>query len=142
MATRKANAVWQGNLKNGEGKMQTESGKLDSGFNAKTRFEGEKGTNPEELIGAAYAGCFSMALSNILDEAGYNPEKIETSAQVHLEPVDGGFQIKLIELDMQGQVPQINEEEFEKYANEAKENCPVSQVLMGARKELKIRLHN
>ncbi|MEJ2053645.1 MAG: OsmC family protein [Calditrichaceae bacterium] len=142
MAVRKADAVWEGKLKDGKGKMRSESGKLDSEFNAKTRFDNEAGTNPEELLGAAYAGCFSMALSHLLGEAGYNPKHIHTTAEVHLEAVNNGFEIQLIELNTEGRVPDIDEDTFKKYAAEAKDNCPVSQALTGVKKELKSRLLN
>ena len=134
MPIRKANASWEGNLNSGTGHMRVGSGKFDSDFSAGTRFGEEPGTNPDELLGAAYAGCFSMALSNMLDQAGYKPKRIETSAKVHLEKIDDGFAIKRIELDTTGEVPDIDENEFQKHVENAKENCPVSQALTGVEK--------
>lgn len=125
-----ASAVWQGDLKTGKGTISTQSGALKEnpyGFN--TRFEGAPGTNPEELIGAAHAGCFSMAFSMILGEAGLTPERIDTSAEVSLEKLEQGFTITAIALTMKAKVPGASEEQFQQLANKAKEGCPVSRVL-------------
>ena len=136
MPISKAGAYWEGDLKSGRGNMNVASGKFDSDFSAGARFEGKPGTNPEELIGAAYAGCFSMALSNMLDQAGHTPKRIQTSAKVHMEKDADGFSITLIELETQGKVPGISEEAFREHANEAKDNCPVSKALTGVEKQI------
>jgi osmotically inducible protein OsmC len=125
MPTSNADATWEGDLRSGEGRMQTESGAYDGEFSFATRFGDAEGTNPEELIAAAHAGCFSMALSNALDEEGYTPESVETSATVHLE--DGA--IARIELVSEAHVPDIDEETFQAVAAEAKDGCPVSVAL-------------
>ncbi|PQO42216.1 OsmC family protein [Blastopirellula marina] len=127
---RKGSVVWSGGLKDGKGEISTESGALSSypyGFAA--RFEGQKGSNPEELIGAAHSACFTMALSKILGEAGVTAEKMQTSAAVTLEQVDGGFAITAIHLDLKANVPGVSKEEFETLAGKAKAGCPVSKVL-------------
>jgi osmotically inducible protein OsmC len=126
----KASAVWQGSLKEGNGTISTGSGALSAKpYSFKTRFEGEPGTNPEELIGAAHASCFSMALSMILGMAGFTPEKIETTATVTLEQKDGGFAITASHLDVSAKVPGASEEAFLECAGKAKAGCPVSKVL-------------
>ena len=125
-----ATAEWRGGLKDGTGKISTQSGVLSSqpyGFN--TRFEGQPGTNPEELIGAAHAGCFSMALSLILGNEGMTADKIETTATVTLEQQNGGFAITKCHLDTEITVNGGNKEKVLECANTAKENCPVSKVL-------------
>ncbi|WP_164103559.1 OsmC family protein [Candidatus Laterigemmans baculatus] len=127
---RSATARWQGDLKQGSGSISTESGVLSSSqYSFGTRFESGKGTNPEELIGAAHAGCFSMALSKILGEAGHTPEQIETKATVSLEKVDAGFAITTIHLDVSAKVPGMDANAFAKAADQAKQGCPVSKVL-------------
>jgi osmotically inducible protein OsmC len=126
----KASAVWQGSLKEGSGTLSTGSGALVAKpYSFKTRFEGEKGTNPEELIGAAHAGCFSMAFSMILGSAGFTPEKIETTATITLEQKDGGFAITSSHLDVVAKVPGITDTAFQELAAKAKAGCPVSKVL-------------
>lgn len=126
----KASAQWQGSLKEGTGKISTGSGALvDKPYSFKTRFEGEQGTNPEELIGAAHAGCFSMAFSMILGMAGFTPEKIVTSATITLEPKDGGFAITASHLDVTATIPGIDEASFQDLAAKAKAGCPVSKLL-------------
>ncbi|WP_331832327.1 OsmC family protein [Pseudomonas sp. LH21] len=125
-----ASAVWQGGLKDGKGQISTESGALKQapyGFN--TRFEGTPGTNPEELIGAAHAGCFSMALSMMLGEAGFTPERIDTHAEVSLDKQDDGFAITAVHLTLKATVPGASEAQFQEIANKAKAGCPVSKVL-------------
>lgn len=127
---KKGQAHWEGDIKRGKGTISTESGALKQqpyGFN--TRFEGKSGTNPEELIGAAHAGCFSMALSLMLGEEGYTPESIDTTANVSLDKVDGGFAITKIELTSTVKLPGIDEATFDKIINKAKAGCPVSQLL-------------
>jgi osmotically inducible protein OsmC len=127
---KKASAVWKGGLKDGKGTISTESGVLSNtqyGFNS--RFENGPGTNPEELIGAAHAGCFSMALSAQLGEAGMVAESIRTAATVTLEKVEGGFSITAVHLDLSAKIPGANRQAFEAAANKAKTGCPVSKVL-------------
>jgi osmotically inducible protein OsmC len=127
---RSASAVWKGGLKDGKGTISTDSGVLsDTQYSFGTRFEDGKGTNPEELIGAAHAGCFSMALSAQLGEAGLTAESIATKATVTLEKTDGGFAITAIHLDLQAQIPGASKQAFETAANNAKAGCPVSKVL-------------
>tara|TARA_R110002095_G_scaffold201208_2_gene181920 strand:- start:1988 stop:2419 length:432 start_codon:yes stop_codon:yes gene_type:complete len=126
---RKGSAVWQGGIKDGKGAISTESGALSSypyGFSS--RFEGQKGSNPEELIGAAHAGCFTMALSLILGEAGLTAEQMETSAEVTLEKVDEGFAITAIHLSLKAKVPGADTAKLEELAAKAKVGCPVSKL--------------
>jgi peroxiredoxin, OsmC subfamily len=136
MAVRKAKAVWEGNLVNGKGTVEVESGLFKSPYSFQTRFGDEKGTNPEELIGAAHASCYSMALSFMLEQKGYKPVRISTEANVHIDKVGDGFKITKILLITRGEVPEIDEETFLKYANEAKAGCPVSQALAATPIEL------
>ncbi|WP_370286472.1 OsmC family protein [Pseudooceanicola nanhaiensis] len=127
---RSGSAVWQGDLKTGKGHISSQSGVLDDaqyGFN--TRFEDGPGTNPEELIGAAHAGCFSMALSNIMGEDGVTPDQIATKASVTLEQNDDGFAITKVHLDVTAAVPGMSEEDFQAAAEKAKSGCPVSKLL-------------
>jgi len=127
---RKASARWQGGLKDGQGTISTESGVLaDTQYSFHTRFEDGKGTNPEELIAAAHAGCFSMALSGQLGNAGLSAESIETTATVTMTPVDGKPTITQVHLDLTARVPGATPEQFETAANNAKAGCPVSRVL-------------
>ena len=126
----KASAQWQGSLKEGTGTLSTGSGALiDKPYSFKTRFEGEQGTNPEELIGAAHAGCFSMAFSMILGLAGFTPDKIATTATITLEPKDGGFAITASHLDVTASITGIDEATFQDLAGKAKAGCPVSKLL-------------
>ncbi|MFZ2508481.1 MAG: OsmC family protein [Steroidobacteraceae bacterium] len=130
---RKASAVWQGGLKDGKGTITTGSGALSAiPYSFGMRFENTPGTNPEELIGAAHAGCFSMALSNILGEAGIKPERIDTRAAVTLEKTDAGFSITKIHLDVSVRAPGADRAKFEAAAAKAKTGCPVSRVLNAA----------
>lgn len=125
-----ASAVWQGDLKNGKGTISTQSGALkDNPYGFNTRFEGAPGTNPEELIGAAHAGCFSMALSMMLGQAGLTAERIDTTAEVTLDKVGDGYSITAIALTLNARVPGASEDQFQQIANQAKEGCPVSKVL-------------
>lgn len=125
-----ASAVWQGDLKTGKGTISTESGALkDNPYGFNTRFEGAPGTNPEELIGAAHAGCFSMALSMMLGQAGLTAERIDTTAEVTLDKDDKGFSITAIALTLKAKVPGTDNEQFQQIATQAKEGCPVSRVL-------------
>lgn len=131
MKVREAEAEWNGNLVDGNGKMKLGSGAFEGKYSFASRFEEGSGTNPEELIGAAHAGCFSMALSNILEEEGYSPERIETNAKVSLDEVEGDYAITGIELITEGSVPDITERDFREKAELAKDNCPVSVALAG-----------
>jgi lipoyl-dependent peroxiredoxin len=130
---RKASARWQGNLKAGKGTISTDSGVLsDTQYSFSTRFEQGTGTNPEELIAAAHAGCFSMALSAQLEAAGLRAESIRTSATVTLDKVADGFAITAVHLDVIAQVPNADTAAFDKAASQAKSGCPVSKVLNAA----------
>ncbi len=131
MALRKANAKWEGSLKDGKGEMALGSGAFKGNYSFKSRFEDGSGTNPEELIGAAHAGCFSMALANSLEQAGYKPKSVETQAEVSLEKAGEGFEISRIKLITKASVPDISLEDFQQQADIAKENCPVSKALAG-----------
>jgi osmotically inducible protein OsmC len=127
---RSASAAWSGGLRDGKGSISTESGALSAypyGFAA--RFEGKKGTNPEELLGAAHAGCFTMALSLILGEAKFTAEQMDTSAKVTLEQVEGGFAITAVHLTLRAKIPGIDQATFEELTAKAKAGCPVSKVL-------------
>ena len=127
---RKASAVWQGGLKDGKGTISTDSGVLaNTQYSFSTRFEDGAGTNPEELIAAAHAGCFSMALSGQLGAAGLTAESIKTTASVNLEKTDAGFAITKVHLDVTAKVPGADQAAFEKATNNAKTGCPVSKVL-------------
>ncbi len=127
---RMGSAEWRGALKDGQGTVSSESGVLSGvPYSFSTRFEGVKGTNPEELIAAAHAGCFSMALSGQLGGAGITPQSIRTTASVTLEKVDAGFAVTAVHLAVTARVPGANREAFEKAANEAKEGCPISKLL-------------
>jgi osmotically inducible protein OsmC len=127
---RNASAVWKGDLKSGKGTISTDSGVLsDTQYSFKTRFEDGKGTNPEELIAAAHAGCFSMALSAELGKLDLTAESISTTASVSLEKTDAGFTITSVHLDLKAKIPGADKETFEKAANNAKKGCPVSRVL-------------
>ncbi|MGV3505151.1 MAG: OsmC family protein [Adhaeribacter sp.] len=139
MIVSKANAIWNGGLKDGKGNLSTDSGSLDSPYSFKARFEGDKsgGTTPEELIGAAHAGCFSMFLSSILEKDGHTPNHIRTEAHVKLEVGEQGPLISSIELVTEGDVPGLQETAFQQYAQKAKEGCPVSKAL-GAVKEIRL----
>lgn len=129
MAVKSADAVWSGSLMDGKGHLKTPSGKVDVDYGWKSRAGEAPGTSPEELIAAAHAGCFSMALSHILAEAGHAPTKIHTIAKVTFGPVDGGFAITEIALTTEGTVPGIDEATFKSSAEKAKVGCPVSKAL-------------
>ena len=122
---RKGSAEWNGDLKSGKGTVTVQSGAFDAQYSYKSRFEEGTGTNPEELIGAAHAGCYSMALSNTLAEAGHVPDSVKTTAKVKME----GLKITEVLLETQGSVPGLDDAEFQRYAEDAKKNCPVSQAL-------------
>lgn len=140
MPVRTADATWEGNLQEGSGLMETESGAYKGAYSFRSRFEETGGTNPDELIAAAHAGCFSMALSNLLAEAGHTPDRVHTTAKVHLETVDDAPTITRVDLETEGAVPGLDEDEFQQHATAAKENCPVSKVLAGAEISLNARL--
>jgi lipoyl-dependent peroxiredoxin len=123
-------AVWQGGIKDGRGAISTRSGALtDYPYGFSSRFEGKPGTNPEELIGAAHAGCFTMALSLILGEAGLTAERMETRADVTLEQVPDGYAITAVHLTLKAKIPGADQEKFEELAGKAKAGCPVSKLL-------------
>ncbi|MBQ5939400.1 OsmC family protein [Massilia sp. AB1] len=127
---RNGSAVWSGGLKDGKGAVSTGSGALkDAQYGFNTRFEDGPGTNPEELIGAAHAGCFTMALSGQLGQAGLTAQELRTTATVSMEKVEGGFSITAVHLDLVAKIPGASQEAFDKAANTAKENCPVSKLL-------------
>jgi osmotically inducible protein OsmC len=128
MSVRTASAVWNGTLKEGQGTMKLGSGAFEGAFTFASRFEEGPGTNPEELVGAAQAGCFSMFLSALLTEAGYKPTQIRTGAKVHLE---AGPRITLIELETEAEVPGLQDALFQENVEKAKKNCPVSLALTG-----------
>jgi osmotically inducible protein OsmC len=140
MAVRGAEAEWKGNLQGGKGTMKLGSGAFEGSYSFASRFEDGSGTNPEELIGAAHAGCFSMALSHMLSEAGHIPDAVHTTARVTIDKVGDGFKITSIELNTEGKVPGIDEKTFQEKAQAAKEGCPVSQALAGTDIKLKAKL--
>jgi osmotically inducible protein OsmC len=127
---RKAKAVWRGTGRAGNGHLTTDSGVLaETPYSFKTRFESEKGTNPEELIAAAHAGCFTMALAFVLQAAGYTPTELSTEAAVTLEPEGQGFRISRSALTLRASVPNLDAASFARMAGDAEKNCPVSKVL-------------
>ena len=139
---RSAHAIWNGDLKHGTGKISTQSGVLtDATYGFNTRFENGPGTNPEELLAAAHSGCFSMALSLQLTEAGFKVDSIKTIAAVTLEKDDSGFSITAIHLDLTAKVPDIDDAKFQELANKTKSGCPVSKVL-NAKITLDAKLEN
>ena len=141
MPIRTASARWQGNLPEGSGTIRTGKGGYQGNYSFKSRFEEGEGTNPEELIAAAHSGCFSMAFSNGLASAGFTPNSVETTAKVHLDKTDAGFTVTRIELETVGDVPGIDESTFQKIAEDAKQNCPISRLLSpGAQISLTARL--
>lgn len=140
MAVRSASAQWTGSLKDGKGTMRLSSGAYEGPYSFASRFEDGTGTNPEELIGAAHAGCFSMALSGALGRAGHEVGSISTTAKVHLEKVDEAQTITRIELITEAVVPGIEPAEFQEIAEGAKRNCPVSRLLAAAEISLQATL--
>jgi lipoyl-dependent peroxiredoxin len=140
MPARTATARWQGGLRDGSGTMRLGSGAYEGQYSFSSRFEEGTGTNPEELVGAAHAGCFSMALSAGLERAGYPPTSVETTAQVHLVPADGGFRISRVDLTTSAEVPGIDPSAFQEQAETAKANCPVSKALAGVDIQLEASL--
>ena len=137
MAIRNASAVWNGTLKEGNGTMKLGSGAFEGAFTFSSRFEEGTGTNPEELVGAAQAGCFSMFLASVLTDAGFPPVQIRTSAKVHL---GDGPRITLIELDTEAEVPNVDEQTFLEKVETSKMNCPISLALTGPELRVSARL--
>ncbi len=142
MPIRSSEAVWEGELQGGKGSMRFGGGAFDGQYSFSSRFEEGTGTNPEELVAAAHAGCFSMALSGALGRAGHPPTRVHTTAKVHLDRAEVGFHIPHIELIVDATVPGIEATEFERIVQEAKTNCPVSKVLAGAEITLQATLSN
>ena len=140
MPARNASAVWEGDLKSGKGTMRLGSGAFEGQYSFASRFEEGTGTNPEELAGAAHAGCFSMAFANELAKAGFAPKRVATAAKVHLEKGEGGFAISRIELDCQATVPGIDDAKFQEIAAAAKKGCPISKLFTGAQIDLVAKL--
>lgn len=131
MPKRRADARWDGSLENGNGTMRMASGAYEGPYSFESRFEEGEGTNPEELIAAAHAGCYSMALSGDLGQAGHEVESVETNATVQIDQIEGGFEISRIDLATTARVPGIAEDEFQQIAEAAKKGCPVSKALGG-----------
>src|SRR6266849_5710865 len=139
MPVRKAEAEWKGTLREGSGTVKAESGTISGNYSFGSRFESGKGTNPEELIAAAHAGCFSMALAAGLTRAGFPPKRVHTTASVRLDKVGEGFEITKLELECDAEVPKIDEAGFHAQATAAKEGCPVSKALKAVEISLKAR---
>jgi osmotically inducible protein OsmC len=131
MPVRSADARWEGTLQDGKGTMKMGGGAWEGPYSFASRFENGTGTNPEELIAAAHAGCYSMALSGALGKAGHTPESVATTARVHIDRTDAGFRIQKIELDTEASVPGISQSDFDEIAETAKQTCPVSVALGG-----------
>jgi lipoyl-dependent peroxiredoxin len=141
MATRNGSAQWQGDLKSGSGELTVGEGAWQGEYSFASRFEEGDGTNPEELLAAAHAACFSMALSDMLAEHGHEPRSVQTTARVQLRNVDGAPTIQRIDLETVGDVPSVDEDHFREHAQEAKAACPVSRALAGVQEmELTARL--
>jgi osmotically inducible protein OsmC len=140
MPVRSSSAVWNGNLLQGSGTMKLGSGAYEGKYSFPSRFESGQGTNPEELIAAAHAGCYSMALSATLGKAGFNPTRVATTAKVHLEKVGDGFSITKIELVTEAQIPGIDNATFQTNAEAAKKGCPVSKALAATEITLSAKL--
>ena len=142
MSTKTAESVWHGSLTEGSGHLKTQSGKLDVDYAWKSRAEDGPGTNPEELIGAAHAGCFNMALSHMLNDAGHAPERLHTVAHVKFDKVGDGFGITNIKLVLKAKVPGMSEADFKQHAENAKTGCPVSKALSATPIELDASLES
>lgn len=140
MAVRHAEAVWEGTLQEGAGTVRFGEGAFEGRYSFTSRFEDGPGTNPEELLGAAHAACFSMALSAGLGRAGYKPERVETTAHVHFERLEEGWTVTKIVLETEAHVPGITEQAFLEQAEAAKANCPISRALKAVPVELQARL--
>jgi lipoyl-dependent peroxiredoxin len=133
MPLRKAEAAWHGTFRDGEGKMKLGSGAFEGGYSYRSRMEEDPGTNPEELLGAAHAGCFSMSLARRLSAAGYSPERIHTEARVRFGRAGEGYAISRIDLRTEAEVPGVDEELFLEKAEAAKRDCAVSKALAGVK---------
>ena len=140
MPIRKAEAEWKGSLLDGSGRMKMGTGAYDGPYSFKSRMENGAGTNPEELIAAAHAGCFSMAFSAGLGKAGFTPKRVHTTAGVHFDKVGEGFAITSIDLTMEAEVPGIDDARFQELAEAAKQGCPVSKALAGTTINLQAKL--
>lgn len=140
MPVRTAEAVWEGPVPQGHGSITAESGALESEYSFGSRFENRKGTNPEELLGAAHAGCFTMALALALTQAGHRPTCIHTTARVTIDKGPDGFRIPAIELDTEAHVPGLGPADFQQAAEKAKADCPVSRALTGTEIRLEAKL--
>lgn len=141
MPVRTAEAEWSGNLTEGKGRLKLGSGAFEGAYSFASRFEdGQANTNPEELIGAAHAGCFTMALDAALTKEGYTPTRLHTTARVRLDKSGEGFAITKIALELEGEVPDLSREDFDRLAHEAKANCPVSKALAGTEISLDAKL--
>jgi osmotically inducible protein OsmC len=140
MPIRTSDATWNGDLKSGKGTVRLGSGAFEGQYSFGSRFENGTGTNPEELIGAAHAGCFSMALAAGLGAAGYSPESVNTKADVHIDKVGDGFTITKIDLHTDASVPGVDDATFQKIAEETKATCPVSRALTGTEITLDAKL--
>jgi osmotically inducible protein OsmC len=140
MPTRSAQAEWKGDLPSGDGRMAFGGGAFEGQYSYGSRFEEGAGTNPEELIAAAHAGCFSMQFAGLLSQAGHVPDSVETTARVHLDKDEGGFSITRSELASEAKVDGVSEEEFQRIADEAKRICPVSRALGAIDVELEAKL--
>ncbi|HZN11511.1 MAG TPA: OsmC family protein [Blastocatellia bacterium] len=140
MPARTGDAVWEGKIQEGKGRIKLGSGAFEGQYSFSSRFEEGVGTNPEELIAGAHAGCFSMALAAGLGRAGFEPKHVHTTAKVHLEKVEGGFAIGRIDLNTEAAVPGIDEATFQQQAEAAKANCPVSKALSAVKINLTAKL--
>ncbi len=141
MPVRHGSAEWEGTLREGKGALRLGSETTKRDLTYKSRFQETVGGSPEELIGAAHAGCFSMALAHLLSKAGHAPERINTTGRVSLEEKDGGYTISSITLECEAHVPGITLQEFQKFAESAKKDCPVSRALIGTEIRLEVKLH-
>ena len=140
MPIRNSEAEWRGKLKEGDGRVKLGSGAFEGRYSFPSRFESGQGTNPEELLGASHAACFSMALAFGLEKAGHPATRVHTVAKVHLEQAGGGFAIGRIELECEAEVPGLDDPAFQKEAESAKQNCPISKALAATPIMLKARL--
>jgi lipoyl-dependent peroxiredoxin len=138
MAVRTAEAIWNGNLRQGSGTMKF--GTYEGSYTWSSRFEEAPGTNPEQLLGAAHAGCFSMSVSSRLTKAGFTPTRIDTTARVHIDDVEGTHKITLVELQTEAEVPGLDDARFQEIAEAAKNGCPVSMALAGTKITMNARL--
>ncbi|HMM27057.1 MAG: OsmC family protein [Chloroflexota bacterium] len=142
MPVRHAEAVWNGSFREGSGTMKFGGGAFEGPYSAGSRFEEEAGTNPEELLGAAHAGCFSMAFALGLNRAGFEPEEIRTTADVHIERGESGYRVTRVDLKTRARIPGIDRDKFMEHAEAAKKGCPVSQLFQGAEITLDAQLES